>query len=76
MDDGAHFKDVKITDGKGREVSLSYPEGLIYWLSSQSLAEDDNSFKPGSLISKLLSKMFSFFGDFFVSLLKILTDAL
>lgn len=76
MDDGAHFKDVKITDGKGREVSLSYPEGLICWLSSQSLTEDDNSFKPGSLISKLLSKMFSFFGDFFVSLLKILTDAL
>lgn len=76
MDDGAHFKDVKITDGKAREITLTYPDGLISWLSLQSLAEDDNSFKPGSLVSKLLSRMFSFFGDFFVSLLKILTDAL
>ncbi len=76
MDDGAPFKDVKITDGKGKEVPLNYPEGLISWLSSQGLTEDDASFKPGSLISKLLSKMFGFFGDFFVSLVKILTDAL
>lgn len=76
MDDGAHFKDVKITDGKGTNITLEYPEGLISWLSSQGIDEDDNSFKPGSLISKLLSKMFSFFGDFFVTLIKILTDAL
>ena len=76
MQDGAPFKDVVITDGKGREISLAYPDGLISWLSSQGLAEDDAILKPGSLISKLLAKMSSFFSDFFVSLIKILTESL
>ncbi|MBQ7295496.1 MAG: prolyl oligopeptidase family serine peptidase [Clostridia bacterium] len=76
MDDGAHFKDVTITDGNGEEISLTYPNGLISWLSSQSLAEDDGNSTRGSIIIKLLSKIGEFFSDFFVALMNILTGAL
>lgn len=76
MDDGAHFKDVLITDGNGEEVKLTYPKGLISWLSSQSKAEAEDNGAGGSLIRRLLSKIGDFFSNFFVALIKILTDAL
>ncbi len=76
MNDGKQWKDVVITDGNGNEVTLSEPDGLISWLSSQSLADGDSDNTGGSLISKLLNRFFGFFTDFFVSLIKILTDSL
>ncbi len=77
MDDGRQWKDVLITDGNGKEVNLTMPDGLIGWLSSQSLAgEDGGNTVGGSLIGRLLSGIVDFFKDFFVSLMKILTDSL
>ncbi len=76
MNDGAQFKDVVITDGNGKEVNLTYPKGLISWMSAQSLADDSGNAVGGSLILKLLTKFVKFFGDFFVALIDILTGAL
>ncbi len=76
MHDGTHFKDVTITDGNGEEVRLTYPKGLISWLSSQSKADDSDNGAGGSIIIRLLSKISEFFTNFFVELIGILTDAL
>ena len=40
MDDGSEYKAMTTVDGKGNTVKLTYPEGFIHWLSSQSLSED------------------------------------
>ena len=40
MDDGQPQKDVTTTDGEGAIIKLSYPSGLITWLSQQSKEND------------------------------------
>lgn len=74
MIDGAHYKDVTITDGNGKEITLVHPKGFIYWLSSQTLSEESTG--NSGIISRILSKMFDFFKNFFISLISILTDSL
>ncbi len=40
MDDGSEYKAMTTVDGNGNTVNLTYPEGFIHWLSSQSLNEN------------------------------------
>lgn len=42
MDDGTPFKGMTTTNGNGYPVKLNYPEGLLYWLSSQGYTENGN----------------------------------
>ncbi len=39
MYNGDEYIEMTTVDGKGNEVHLTYPEGFIHWLSSQSLEE-------------------------------------
>ena len=45
MNDGQPQKDVVTTDGNGAEIKLTYPAGLITWLSQQSKANDSEKEK-------------------------------
>ena len=40
MDDGREYMAMTTVDGEGNSVNLTYPEGFIHWLSSQTLSED------------------------------------
>lgn len=40
MDDGSEYKAMTTVDGQGNSVNLTYPEGFITWLSSQTLSSD------------------------------------
>lgn len=72
MDDGAHYKDVTITDGNGDTVKLKYPNGLISWLSSQSKNNDQTGTSNSSIIVRLFSKVM----EFFTALIKALFGSL
>lgn len=67
MDDGAHYKDVTITDGNGKSVTLKYPDGLISWLSSQSKSENQSN-SSTNIFTKLLSGI----REFLVALINLL----
>lgn len=69
MNDGAHYKDVTITDGNGDPVVLKYPDGLISWLSSQSkgdIKDDDKT--EGNIITRLLLRIMKIFDNLIKSL--------
>ncbi len=40
MDDGSEYRAMTTVDGNENSVNLTYPEGFIHWLSSQSLHEN------------------------------------
>ncbi len=60
MDDGSEYKAMTTVDGLGNSVNLTYPEGFITWLSSQTLSDD-------ALIS--FKNPFSKIIDFFISII-------
>lgn len=68
MNDKTQFKDMTVVDGTGKEVKLTYPNGLISWLSEQSLenrkSEENNSnffAKIYNFFKNLLYMIFSVF---------------
>ena len=68
MNDKTQFKDMTVVDGTGKEVKLTYPDGLISWMSEQSLenrkSEENNSnffAKIYNFFKNLLYMLFSAF---------------
>lgn len=68
MNDKTQFKDMTVVDGTGKEVKLTYPNGLISWLSEQSLenrkSEENNTnffAKIYNFFKNLLYMIFSVF---------------
>ncbi len=59
MDDGSEYRAMTTVDGKGNSVSLTYPEGFIHWLSSQSLSENATA---------VWKNPFAWLIDFFISI--------
>lgn len=60
MNDGSQYKDMEIVDGTGKKVELTYPNGLISWLSQQSLANDQEP-KSGfmQIFKDIIMRMFT-----------------
>ena len=50
MDDNKPQKDMTVKNGNGKTVALSYPEGLIYWLSCQSKDAEYKEEKKSSIL--------------------------
>lgn len=71
MDDGMPQKDMQVKDGNNKTVNLSYPKGLIYWLSCQSKASETD--ETPNTISGILQKMLATFVQAFVEILKLFT---
>ncbi len=60
MDDGSEYKAMSTVDGEGNSVKLTYPDGFISWLSSQSLGED---------VTTAVKNPFAKIIDFFISII-------
>ncbi|MCI6770382.1 MAG: prolyl oligopeptidase family serine peptidase [Oscillospiraceae bacterium] len=68
MNDKTQFKDMTVVDGTGKEIHLTYPDGLISWMSEQSLenrkSEENNSnffAKIYNFFKNLINMIFSIF---------------
>ncbi|MGN1442979.1 MAG: prolyl oligopeptidase family serine peptidase [Acutalibacteraceae bacterium] len=68
MDNGTQFKDMKVIDGTGKEVKLTFPNGMISWLSDQSL-ENRKSEEGNNFFAKILT-LFKNFISIFLSIFK------
>lgn len=60
MDDGSEYKAMTTVDGEGNSISLTYPEGFIFWLSSQTLSDG---------VTAQWKNPFSKIIDFFISII-------
>lgn len=68
MNDKTQFKDMTVVDGTGKEVTLTYPDGLISWLSEQSL---ENRKSDGGTSTNIFAKIYNFFKALFEMLFSI-----
>ncbi|MBQ9914493.1 MAG: prolyl oligopeptidase family serine peptidase [Clostridia bacterium] len=66
MDDGSEYKAISTVDGEGNSIKLTYPEGFISWLSSQTLSESVTS-----VWKNPFAKIIDFFISIFNALLSI-----
>ena len=73
MNDNKPQKDVVTKDGNGTVVTLSYPQGLIYWLSCQSKANENEETGKRSSILDVLSKFIDMIKRAFAEILKAIT---
>ncbi len=73
MDDGRAQKDMQVKDGNNKTVNLTYPKGLIYWLSSQKKEVPDNGKNVGTIRGILEFIMGLFLGTF-LDILKAIKD--
>lgn len=64
MDDGRAQKDMQVKDGNNETVVLTYPKGLIYWLSSQVKEASDEGGRPTTIRGVLEFIMAIFLGTF------------
>ena len=72
MDDNLPQKDMKIKDGNGENVTLSYPKGLIYWLSCQSRADEEKEEKRTLL--DILHGLIEIFKEAFLDIIKAIAN--
>ena len=70
MNDNKPQKDVVTKDGNGTVVTLSYPQGLIYWLSCQSKANENEETGNRSSILDVLSKFIDMIKRAFAEIIK------
>lgn len=70
MNDGQPQKDMKVTDGTGAQIRLSYPSGLISWLSQQSKDNTDETEKQSliDIIKGVFEGIVKIFTDIFDAL--------
>lgn len=72
MDDNTPYKYINVINGNGYPVTLKYPQGLLYWMSSQGYDEnktpDSGDDEPGSsggsftpLFGNIFQKIFELF---------------
>lgn len=59
MDDGSQYKDMEIIDGLGKKIELTYPDGLISWLSQQSLQKETE--EKNSFLQRIIDTIMRFF---------------
>lgn len=67
MNDKTQFKDMTVVDGTGKEIRLTYPDGLISWLSEQSLENRKSEENNSNFFARLLA-FFKSFINIFLSL--------
>ncbi len=73
MNDNKAQKEVVTKDGNGKNVTLSYPQGLIYWLSCQSKSNQKEEGEKGSTILGVLSRFIELIKNAFVEIIKAIT---
>lgn len=73
MNDGQPQKDMQVKDGNNNTVKLTYPRGLIYWLSSQCKETADGEKNPKTIRGILEFIMGLFLGTF-LEILKAIKD--
>ena len=69
MDDNTPYKHINVINGNGYPVKMNYPNGLLYWMSSQgynensSTDEDDNDSTGGFIpaIGNIFQQIFALF---------------
>lgn len=69
MDDNTLYKHINVINGNGYPVKMTYPNGLLYWMSSQgydengSSGESDNNSQGGAItvIGNIFKQIFDFF---------------
>ncbi|MBR5437386.1 MAG: hypothetical protein IKV21_00565 [Clostridia bacterium] len=66
MDDCSEYKAMTTVDGEGNSVKLTYPEGFITWLSSQSLSDN-----ASAVSTNFLRRILDMFVNFFNALLSV-----
>lgn len=67
MNNKTPFRDMTVVDGTGKEVRLTYPNGIISWLSEQSL---ENRKSEGSN-SNFFAKILAFFRNLINAILSV-----
>lgn len=72
MDDNMAQKDMKIKDGNGKSVTLTYPQGLIYWLSCQSRGEEVK--KEKRTLLDILHGIIEIFKEAFLDIIKAIAN--
>lgn len=73
MDDGAAQKDMTVKDGAGKKITLTYPKGLINWLSLQSNEKEENESGRRTLL-EILEGIIGIFVEAFAELFKAFVD--
>lgn len=67
MDNNTPYKHINITNGNGYPVKMTYPNGLLYWISSQGYDEnadnpsDDEGDSSIPIAGNIIQKIFAFF---------------
>lgn len=61
MNDGSQYKDMEIVDGLGKAVELTYPNGLISWLSQQTLSDYQTEAEEGGFLQRVIDMIINFF---------------
>ncbi|MBR2418363.1 MAG: hypothetical protein IKB12_06985, partial [Clostridia bacterium] len=56
---GSQYKDMEIIDGLGKKIELTYPDGLISWLSQQSLQKETE--EKNSFLQRIIDTIMRFF---------------
>ena len=68
MNDNTQYLDMKVVDGLGKTVNLSYPDGLISWMSQHGIVEEEQTVASGFLqkiinaIIKVFTSIIQFLG--------------
>lgn len=77
MNDQKAQKDVVTKDGNGKTVNLTYPQGLIYWLSCQSKAapeqeEEEVEGEKSGTVREVISRIIAMIKNAFAEVLESL----
>ena len=73
MDDNKAQKGMIVKDGNGKYVTLTYPQGLIYWLSCQSRESEDEPGKRRTLLD-ILHGIIEIIKEAFIDIIKAIAD--
>ena len=74
MDDNKAQKDMTVKDGNGKTINLTYPQGLIYWLSCQSKATGEEEGESKRTILDILYGLVDIIKNAIVDILKAIAN--
>ncbi len=72
MNDNKAQKGMMIKDGRGKSVTLAYPQGLIYWLSCQSRESEEKEERRTLL--DILYGLIEIFKEAFIDIIKAIAN--
>jgi predicted peptidase len=74
MDDNKAQKGMTTKDGNGKTINLTYPEGLIYWLSCQSKAPQEQEGESRRTILDILYGLVDIIKNAIVDIIKAIAN--